>query len=131
MYALRDTAQLPVMTEQTQRGAAIQTRMERMGISARQFEKEAAVERTTLKRAIEGTPGTRESTYRAIEAALDKLEEEMGIDAPTAEPGLIEFRVEGLYGAKAVIVKGPVKDKDALLEVVERLMRGQSGADDA
>lgn len=128
MHAVREQAELPLVADEEERGQRVKARMDRMGISARALSDESGVYRSTLKRAIEGESGVRAATFAAIEATLDRLEEEMGIGAPVpeepAEADFIEFRVEGLYGAKSVVVKGPVRDRDALLEAVERLMRG-------
>ena len=110
-------------------GERVKARRERLGMDKIDLAKEAGVSRDTLA-AIEAGEGFRRSSLTKIEKALDRLEEEVGIDAPpprTTEeaPGrFVEFTVNGLYGAESVVLKGPVEDREALLEMVERLMRG-------
>lgn len=109
-------------------GARVKARRERLGMDKIDLAKEAGVSRDTLA-AIEAGEGFRRSSLTKIEQALGRLEEEVGITSiPRAaedQPGrFLEFTVNGLYGAESVVVKGPVEDREALLEMVERLMRG-------
>lgn len=109
-------------------GDRVKARRERLGMDKIDLAKEAGVSRDTLA-AIEAGEGFRRSSLTKIEKALDALEEEVGIDSPPGRPQetaerFLEFTVNGLYGAESVVVRGPVEDREALLEMVERLMRG-------
>jgi transcriptional regulator with XRE-family HTH domain len=110
-------------------GDRVKARRERLGIDKIDLAKEAGVSRDTLA-AIEAGEGFRRSSLTKLEQALSRLEEEAGISSPphVEEPHerFVEFTVNGLYGAESVVVRGPVEDREALLEMVERLMRGSS-----
>lgn len=123
--ARKDTEHSGVMADE---GVGVRARRERLGIGKKELAEEAGVSRDTLA-AIEDGRNFRRASLTRIENALSKIEEEVGFNAPpltvtTEGSDFIEFRVEGLYGAKAVVVKGPVRDKDALLEIVRQLMQG-------
>lgn len=108
----------------TERGAAIQRRLDALGISDREFHEQTGVDRKTLRKAVAGNANTRTTTYSAIESALDKLEAKMN-PPRTLEPdeqGLVTFRLTGNFGVD-VTVKGPVTDLDALEASVEKLLR--------
>lgn len=125
MHALTDTAESPLMGD-GERGQRIQERLDALGISDREFHEETGIDRKTLRRAVVGEDRVRVSTYAAIESALDKLEARvMGTpivasDDPTSD--LVEFVVEGNFGVRA-IVKGPIRDMDALQTAVAKLVR--------
>lgn len=97
------------------RGAAIQRRIEALGVGDREWHAMTGIARSTLHRAIRNDPGTKNSTYVAIEAYLDKLEARnagrtVAIPAPSLPPeGMIEFDITGDFGVH-VVVKGPVTD---------------------
>lgn len=124
MSALLDRANLAVVT--TDRGAAIRQRFDALGISEREWHARTGIDRKTLIRAMENGPNVRASTYAAIESNLDKLEARVD-GRPTVQPvgdpadDLMEVVVEGNFGVRAV-VKGPVRDKDALQEFVRNLI---------
>jgi hypothetical protein len=117
-----------------ERGDEIQRRLDAIGISDRRFQELSVsdlhprgIDRKTLRRAIDEDTA-RPSTYRAIEDALDAIEARIG-GKPTTAPqetspgeGLVEFTIEGNFGVRAV-VKGPVKDMDALQAAVAELVR--------
>jgi hypothetical protein len=114
----------------TERGTEIQRRLDALGISDREFREETGIDRKTLRRAVNAEERVRPSTYAAIESALDKLEREVGIGAPTpqlsgAGTDLIEFDVSS-EGGFHVVVKGPVKDADALRAPVTAFIREMS-----
>ena len=57
-------------------------------------------------------------------------EHEMGMDMPSqvqptpaADPGFVRIKVENVYGARALIVEGPVGDLAELEAAVDRIMR--------
>lgn len=131
MYALRDTADSMPVTDDVSRGSAIQNRLTALGISDREFQERAGVDRKTLRKAIADLPSVRDNTYRVIESWLDR-EEAKHAGVPESDPGddLIEFRLSGNFGVD-VVVKGPIRDRGQLEDAVVRLireMRGTGGA---
>ena len=129
MKVAPNAAQSALVT--SDRGAQIKERLDRLGISDREFYAQTGIDRKTLNRAIAGAAGVRGSTYMAIEAALEKIEARV-LGAPVAHPQVgedyVEFTVEGNFGVRAV-VKGPVKDMDELQKAVARLVREMRGDD--
>lgn len=128
MYVLRDTAQSTPVAD-SERGERIQERLERLGISDREFHETTGIDRKTLRRAVSAEGNVRSSTYAAIEAELDKLEEKVA--GPQQRPvgdDLVEFTIEGNFGVRAV-VKGPVRDMAALQDAVTRLVRDMQNPD--
>lgn len=121
--ARKTTEHSGVMSDE---GVGVRARRERLGIGKKELAEEAGVSRDTLA-AIEDGRNFRRASLTRIERALSKLEEEVGFSAPPPTPGaaddLIEFRVEGVYGARAIIVKGPVRDIAELEASVDRIMR--------
>lgn len=116
-----DRADWSVVTGED-RGAAIQGRIDRLGISDREFHERTGIDRKTLRRAINNDDAVRASTYGAIEAALTELERLVkGVPAGDSEEHLVEFTVEGNFGVRA-IVKGPISDMAALQEAAARLV---------
>lgn len=129
MSAAVSAAQSVPMSGDT-RGRAIQERVEALGIGDRDWYAKTGIDRKTLKRAMAGEPGTRASTYLAIESALDKLEAAIH-GQPThalATEDFVEFTIEGNFGVRAV-VKGPVKDMDELQRAVSKLVRDMRSED--
>lgn len=131
------TAESPPVTADGERGERIQRRLDELGISDREFHERTGIDRKTVRRAVDGEARVRASTYAAIEAALDRLEAHVaGVPDvhPVGDPAdrLVEFIVEGNLGVRAV-VKGPVRDIDALEAAVAKLVRdmqsegGESG----
>ncbi len=109
------------------RGAAIQRRIDNLGISDREWHAKTGIDRKTLHRAIRNEPGTRAATYTAIESNLDKLEAKMAGE-PVAEqaperPNVVRIEVSNVYGTRALIVEGAIEDRAELEEMVDRIMR--------
>lgn len=145
MNATRDAAPLAPMTTSgggpQDRGAEIGRRFEALGLSDRKWHEETGIDRKTLNRAIDNYPGTRRGTYDAIEANLDKLEAKYRAQAvamkkhdPESSPdievgpaedhgGYIRFELQGVYGAKAMIVSAPVGNPEELATAVDLIMR--------
>lgn len=112
-----------------ERGERIKERLDDLGISDREWYAKTGIDRKTLHRAISGAPGTRASTYLAIETALDELERKVqGKPHRAASDDYVEFTVEGNFGVRAV-VRGPVKDMDELQRAVAKLVREMRGDD--
>lgn len=112
------------------RGAAIKARIDALGITDRQWHETTGIDRKTLGRAIRNEPGVRPSTYTAIEAELDKLEQQVaGEPVASTKPatGVVRVTVEGVYGAKALIVEAPPENLAELEEMVDRIMRNLRG----
>jgi transcriptional regulator with XRE-family HTH domain len=108
--------------------AEYRDRRNRLGLSQEALADRAGVDRSRIKKVEEGDTSVRDSTIGAIGWALTDLEREMGMDLPSTvrtlgEPAedMVEFSVEGNFGVRAV-VKGPVRDIDALREAVARLI---------
>lgn len=143
MESTRARADLPAVTtsagDSSDRGSAIARRVEALGITDREWHAVTGIDRKTLNRAILNKPGTRPSTYTAIEAELDRLEARNAGEAVTSSPqeeiapGVVRVEVQGVYGAKALVFQAPVENVDVLEQMVDRIMRrlasGQ-GADD-
>lgn len=129
MSGMLDRADLPAVTsggDATDRGAEIRRRFDELGISDREWHAQTGIDRKTLHRAMQNQPGTRSSTYAAIESNLDQLER-MAAGEPVAQPAtatdLIRIEVQGVYGAKALIVEGSPENQAQLEAMVDRIMR--------
>jgi transcriptional regulator with XRE-family HTH domain len=127
---------LSAVTEPTA-GADIQRRRLTIGMSVAALAKAAGVDRGRLA-ALEAGEKVRDTTLAAVVRTLDDLEHEMGMDLPSRvepvaaeeqKPNVIRFVVEGVYGAKALVVEGPVENIAELEAAVDRIMRRlQAGA---
>ena len=105
-----------------QRGESIRARRVRLGIGVKPLAMRAGVDRGTLAAIEAGDERARETTYAAVERALDLLEQEMGVEpAGDRSADVVEFRVAGNFGVD-VVVKGPIRDLPALEASVARLM---------
>ena len=113
-------------------GEKVRQRRERLVLGKQALAKEAGVSRDTLA-AIEDGQGFRRSSLTKIEQTLSRLEEEAGLDTPPAssdltEDDLVEFRIEGVMGVKAVVVRGPIRDVEKFENSIARILRQvQSG----
>ena len=122
---------LPVTFDPVNAGRAdqIRARRVRLGISVKALALRAGVDRGTLASLEAGDERIRDSTFGTVERALETLEQEMGVEPGSSNPGadVVEFRVSGDFGVD-VVVKGPVRDMAAMEESVARLLaRIQSG----
>lgn len=126
--AARDAEQSRTMRTE---GAAITTRRERLGLEINELADEANVNRDTLSDWEAGNTRPQMKTMKKVLDALDRIELEMGINAPTegfeSEDHLVRFTVKGVYGAEALVVEGPVGDIALLEEAVDRIMRRIQG----
>jgi hypothetical protein len=122
----------------SERGQRIQERLDKLRISDRQFQERSGIDRKTLRRAVAGGEHVRESTYRAIESWLDRLERiAAGFDGlkdePEPEPqgqGIVKYRLKGDFGVD-LLVEGPVDNLAALEASVVRMMREMRAATSA
>ena len=81
-----------------------------------------AMDWQTVDRAEAGR--ARGTAYAELEKALDGYEDEITPeDEPEPPEHIVEFIIEGLYGAQRVRVKGPVSDLAEIERSVARLMR--------
>jgi hypothetical protein len=132
VHPARVKADLGNVSDGNSRGAAIKRRFDALGISGREWRTETGIDRKTLARAIEDNPSMREKTYTAIETALDHLERhnagmpDGAIVETDPSSDLVTVRLEGNFGVKAV-VEGPVRDLEALEELVSHLVREMKG----
>jgi transcriptional regulator with XRE-family HTH domain len=118
---------IPVTFDPVSAGRADQVRARRvrLGLSVKELALRAGVDRGTLAALEAGDERVRDRTFGAVERTLDQLETEMGIEAPnnngSPSADVVEFRVSGDFGVD-VVVKGPVRDMDALEASVSRLL---------
>ena len=110
----------------TEVGKRIQERRTRMGLSAREFAERAGIDRGQLAKIEKGESRPQAATLGQIETALDRLEQELGMDAPDVHTeDMVEFRVAGNFGVD-VVVRGPIRDMGALEDSVARLIEKMS-----
>jgi transcriptional regulator with XRE-family HTH domain len=91
----------------------------------------AGVDRGKLKKFEIGEDEPSEPWINRVERALDNFESETGHEqaegAKPDESGFIRFKVEGVYGAKALVVEGPVANIAELEAAVDRILRRLAG----
>lgn len=133
MHALADEAD-SAHVGNTERAEKIRNRLQKLGISDREFAERTDIDRKALRRAANGEP-VREVTYTAVETWLTRLEREAGAGAPALPEGfeylgdpteqLITFEVG--EGPTKVVVKGPISEPDLVraqaLKLVEETRR--------
>lgn len=111
-------------------GAEFKRRRDAIGLSRSELAKRAGVDRSRVQMAEEDDPRLRDNTLGAIDRALSALEREMGMgETRPDEPHLIRIKVEGVYGAKALIVEGRPEDQAQLEAMVDRIMRNLRSGD--
>lgn len=108
-------------------------RRQRLHMSQDEVATEAGVNRDTVG-AVESGKGS-PASRRKVDDALTRLEQQAGLgpieedrapepqDDDAAPAGFIRFKVEGVYGAKALVVEGPVENLPELEAAVDRIMR--------
>lgn len=111
----------------------VKARRLRLGYNITDMATEAGISRDTLSDLEAGNKRPHPDTLTKVLTALDRLEREIGLDAGSLPPGarrigdpaddLVEFTIEGNFGVRAV-VKGPVRDLDALQDAVRKLIAG-------
>jgi hypothetical protein len=107
-----------------ERGRAINRRRLTLGIkSLREFVEASGVSRKAITAAEDGHGS--KATYERLEAWLDRMEEEMGMDVPSEPPTPVIDQMEVVIEGRdvTVTVKAPITDPDALEEMAARIMR--------
>jgi transcriptional regulator with XRE-family HTH domain len=123
----------PVRPPGARDGREVKARRERIGMKIYELAEAAGVNKDTLSDWERGKRNPHPDTIEAVLTALDKLEEEMGIDTPPAtqaKPGMLRFEVTGVYGADALVVEGPIENLRELEAMIDRIMRGGRRSDD-
>ncbi len=97
-------------------------------MTVNQLAKESGVDRMTITKLEKGGSRYRDSTVGQLTSTLDRIEHELGMDQgvrPVGDPaeGFLEITMEGVYGVRSVVVKGPVSDPDAIRKLARDLMR--------
>ena len=105
----------------------LRVRTERLGISDSQLARESGVNRDTIA-AIKGGQGFRRSSLTKIEAALERLEQEAGMEPPPAQADLIEFEIQVPGEPSATVVVRGAGAEEAVARLLRRL-RSESGGD--
>jgi len=115
-------------------GQRVQQRRVKLGMSVSGLAERAKVDRGTLTSIEAGSETVQDVKIAAVEAALDKLEYELGMDVPfpPSESGdRFVVRIKGTFGVE-VEVEGSVRDIETLQAFVDHevaKMQGHSNAD--
>lgn len=114
--------------ESQSRAQRVRDRREALGMKIKDLAEEADVHRGHLGEYEAGKREVTEPWIRKVENALSRIETEVGMDAsPPPAPHLIRITVEGVYGAKALIIEGAPEDQAQLEAMVDRIMRNLRG----
>lgn len=113
-------------------GGRIKDRRKSLGMPANRLAKEAEVSREHLSAVENGHKQPTPEWVRRVELAMDRYAHETGQDEPAAAPAthaapMVRFTVEGVYGAKALVVEGPVENIAELEAAVDKIMRRLAG----
>ena len=117
-------------------GARIRARRKALGMTAGRLASMAGVSREHLSAVENGHKAPMDEWVRRVELAMDRYARETGQEEPDADEGqpgsdtsrgLIRFTVEGVYGAKALVVEGPVENIAELEAAVDKIMRRLAG----
>lgn len=118
--ALLNEEQSPLVTSD---GAEVRKRRKRIGMGIEDLAAEADVSSDTLSDYERGVRRPHPSTIRKVREALERIEHETGIDAPSpAESHIVKFDVTA-EGGFHVVVSGPVDDADKLRQQVTEIIR--------
>lgn len=112
-------------------GARIRARRKALGLKAGRLAELAVVNPQHLSAIENGHKEPTEEWARRVERAMDVYARETGQDepasAPAVTPPMIRFTVEGVHGAKALVVEGPVENIAELEAAVDKIMRRLAG----
>lgn len=110
------------------RAQGIKDRAGDLGIfGAREFERatmrvERKVPRASITKALAGEAS--DQIYDRLEAALDRLEEEINPEGGTDTPAhLLRFTLHNVYGVGEIIAEGPPEDREEIVESLAKLLR--------
>jgi transcriptional regulator with XRE-family HTH domain len=122
-----ELAQSPNVNQSADIGAEVKARRERLRMTISELAAEAGISRDTLSDLEVGAKTPQPKTVGKVLDALARVETEAygatGVDVPaptTAEQR--EIVVEGDLGVR-VTVKGPISDRDGLVDSVAKIMR--------
>ena len=106
------------------RGQQVRQQRVAFGMSRNELADRAHLDRQTLRRVEEGVDGVREISVAQAERALAEFDAEVSPPpGDAAEEGVVRFKVEGVYGARSLVVEGPVENIADLEASVDRIMR--------
>lgn len=108
-------------------GGDVRARRVRLGMTIDQLADEAGVDADTLGDYESGRRNPRDITKQKVASALERLEEETGLNAPPPED-VLSFDVQ-TDGGFRVVVKGPMKDADEVRRQVSELLRDMRRTD--
>lgn len=117
----------------SERARAITERREALGMTGAALARLADVNRGHLSEYERGKREVAEPWIRRVERALDRIEHETGHDEPEQKPAetpFIRIKVEGVYGAKALILEAPPGNIAELEAMVDQIMRRLQDAPD-
>jgi transcriptional regulator with XRE-family HTH domain len=110
-------------------GEDVRSRRERLRMTISELAAEAGISRDTLSDLEVGAKTPQPKTVGKVLDALARVETEVygatGVDVPAATPTTaeqMEIVVEGDLGVR-VTVKGPISDREALVDSVAKIMR--------
>lgn len=104
----------------------LRTRMERLGISDSALARESGVNRDTVA-AIKGGMGFRRSSLAKIEDALERLEQEAGMEHPPPEGELVEFVIQVPGEPDATVIVRGTGAEEAVARLLKRLRQERDG----
>jgi predicted transcriptional regulator len=114
--------------ENAARRQAIKERFQKLGLTDREWYRLTDIPRQTLNKTISGEVKTHESTFVAIEAALDKLEAQAAgkpvasVATDTEVPRVVTFEMTK-GGRTRWAMSWPVEDMAEMEPVIARLMQ--------
>lgn len=116
----------------------VKARRQRLGYTITELASHAGISRDTLSDLEAGNKRPHPDTVDKVLDALERLEEEVGMNAPLPagarrigdpKDDLVEFTIEGNFGVRAV-VKGPIRDLEELQQAVGKLIAGMQAEGD-
>lgn len=123
-------------------GPALKARRKAMGMSIRTLAELTGHGRGSITKIEAGEAVQNQyEIIGSMDRVLSDYEHKMGMDLPSqvevikaptpTEPGVVRVRVEGVYGAKSLIVEAPPENIHELEAMVDRIMRNlqQQGED--
>lgn len=109
-----------------------------LGLSTAELARRADISVDTVRKILKGVEG-QATKVKAVDEALARAGQEKGLNATVRSSGaeggrqalvdedLMEFEVGGNFGV-SVVVRGPVKDHEALEDAVLKLIQGMNAS---